>query len=73
MQTVKLADAAQRHATRTGALNIPGADMAKMAARVSQYTAFFHLGDLLESAPTDEISTNPQNERTRDYITGRFG
>jgi phosphate transport system ATP-binding protein len=45
----------------------------QQAARVSQHTAFFHLGDLLESAPTEEIFTNPQNERTRDYITGRFG
>ena len=50
------------------------ADTARwQAARVSQHTAFFHLGGLLESAPTEEIFTNPQNERTRDYITGRFG
>jgi ABC-type phosphate transport system ATPase subunit len=73
MQTVKLADTAQQHATRAGALNVPGADTAKMVARVSQCTAFPHLGDLLESAPNEEIFTNPQNERTRDYITGRFG
>ncbi len=43
------------------------------AARVSQKTAFFHLGKLVESGPTEEIFTNPRDERTQDYITGRFG
>src|SRR5690606_35890782 len=43
------------------------------AARVSQKTAFFHLGKLVEAGPTDEIFTNPRDSRTQDYITGRFG
>lgn len=45
----------------------------QQAARVSQKTAFFHLGDLVEQGPTSEIFTNPQDQRTQDYITGRFG
>ncbi|MFN3585460.1 phosphate ABC transporter ATP-binding protein PstB [Phenylobacterium sp.] len=43
------------------------------AARVSQKTAFFHLGKLIEAGNTDEIFTNPRDSRTQDYITGRFG
>jgi phosphate transport system ATP-binding protein len=43
------------------------------AARVSQRTAFFHLGKLVETGPTEEIFTNPRDSRTQDYITGRFG
>jgi len=43
------------------------------AARVSQRTAFFHMGRLVESGPTEEIFTNPRDSRTQDYITGRFG
>ncbi len=43
------------------------------AARVSQKTAFFHMGKLVEAGPTDEIFTNPRDSRTQDYITGRFG
>ena len=43
------------------------------AARVSQKTAFFHLGRLVEYGPTEEIFTNPRDNRTQDYITGRFG
>ncbi len=43
------------------------------AARVSQVTAFFHLGKLVEAGATDEIFTNPRDSRTQDYITGRFG
>ncbi len=43
------------------------------AARVSQQTAFFHLGRLVESGPTEEIFTNPRDKRTQDYITGRVG
>ncbi len=43
------------------------------AARVSQQTAFFHLGKLIETGPTEGIFTNPKNSRTQDYITGRFG
>ncbi|WP_332773728.1 phosphate ABC transporter ATP-binding protein PstB [Phenylobacterium sp.] len=43
------------------------------AARVSQKTAFFHLGKLVEAGPTGEIFTNPRDNRTQDYITGRFG
>ena len=45
----------------------------QQAARVSQRTAFFHLGDLVEYGLTEEIFTNPKEERTRDYITGRYG
>jgi len=45
----------------------------QQAARVSQHTAFFHLGDLVESGSTDEIFTTPKDQRTQDYITGRFG
>ena len=43
------------------------------AARVSQKTAFFHLGRLVETGNTEEIFTNPRDTRTQDYITGRFG
>ena len=43
------------------------------AARVSQKTAFFHLGKIVEYNDTDTIFNNPSDERTRDYITGRFG
>jgi len=45
----------------------------QQAARVSQRTAFFHLGNLVETGVTDEIFTNPKDKRTLDYITGRFG
>ncbi|HET8728207.1 MAG TPA: phosphate ABC transporter ATP-binding protein PstB [Alphaproteobacteria bacterium] len=45
----------------------------QQAARVSQKTAFFHLGDLVEHSATEEIFTNPKDERTQGYITGRFG
>ncbi len=45
----------------------------QQAARVSQQTAFFHLGTLVEHGDTEMIFTTPQDERTRDYITGRFG
>ncbi|HUG62047.1 MAG TPA: phosphate ABC transporter ATP-binding protein PstB [Methylomirabilota bacterium] len=45
----------------------------QQAARVSQRTAFFHLGHLVEEGPTDHIFTNPIEKRTQDYITGRFG
>jgi phosphate transport system ATP-binding protein len=45
----------------------------QQAARVSQRTAFFHLGNLVEEGPTDEIFTSPREQRTQDYITGRFG
>ena len=45
----------------------------QQAARVSQRTAYVHLGDLLEVGPTDQIFTNPIHPLTEDYITGRFG
>jgi len=45
----------------------------QQAARVSQKTAFFHLGDLVEFGNTRDIFTNPRETRTKDYITGRFG
>lgn len=43
------------------------------AARVSQRTAFFHMGRLVEAGPTGDIFTRPGDSRTQDYITGRFG
>jgi phosphate transport system ATP-binding protein len=45
----------------------------QQAARVSQKTAFFHLGDLIEYGSTTEIFTTPKKEKTKDYITGRYG
>jgi phosphate transport system ATP-binding protein len=45
----------------------------QQAARVADRTAFFHLGDLVEVDTTDRIFTNPRDQRTHDYITGRFG
>lgn len=45
----------------------------QQAARVSQKTAFFHLGHLLEYDETSKIFTNPDHEKTQQYITGRFG
>lgn len=43
------------------------------AARVSNYTAFMHMGELVEFGPTDMIFTTPKQKRTEDYITGRYG
>jgi len=45
----------------------------QQAARVSQRTAYFHLGDLIEVGDTDQIFVKPQHQLTEDYITGRFG
>jgi len=45
----------------------------QQAARVSQRTAFFHLGELVEYGATADIFTNPRQKRTSDYITGRYG
>jgi len=45
----------------------------QQAARVSQQTAFFHLGELVERGSTEHIFTDPTETRTRDYITGRYG
>lgn len=45
----------------------------QQAARVSQRTAYFHLGDLVEVGETDRIFTSPEHKLTEDYITGRFG
>jgi phosphate transport system ATP-binding protein len=45
----------------------------QQAARVSQRTAFFHLGTLVEYGETSELFTNPSKDRTKDYITGRYG
>jgi phosphate transport system ATP-binding protein len=45
----------------------------QQAARVSQRTAFFHLGRMVEYGATSDIFTNPREERTKDYITGRYG
>jgi phosphate transport system ATP-binding protein len=43
------------------------------AARTADTTSFFMLGDLIESGPTEEIFTNPQNKKTEDYVMRRFG
>jgi phosphate transport system ATP-binding protein len=45
----------------------------QQAARVSDYTAFMHNGQLVEFDETDRIFTSPKARRTEDYITGRFG
>ena len=45
----------------------------QQASRVSDYTAFMYLGELIEFGPTDKIFTTPDNRRTEQYITGRFG
>lgn len=45
----------------------------QQAARVSDYTAFMYLGELVEFGPTNKIFTTPNDRRTQDYITGRFG
>ena len=45
----------------------------QQAARVSQRTAYFHLGDLIEVGTTDRVFTNPRHRLTEEYITGRFG
>lgn len=45
----------------------------QQASRVSQRTAYFHLGDLIEIGPTEQIFLNPLHQLTQDYITGRFG
>jgi phosphate transport system ATP-binding protein len=45
----------------------------QQAARVSQYTAFMYLGEMVEFARTDQLFTSPRDKRAQDYITGRFG
>jgi phosphate transport system ATP-binding protein len=45
----------------------------QQAARISDFTAFFHLGEIVEVGPTNQIFTHPKEKRTEDYITGRFG
>jgi phosphate transport system ATP-binding protein len=45
----------------------------QQAARISENTAFFHLGELIEFGRTSDIFTNPRQQRTKDYITGRYG
>ena len=45
----------------------------QQAARVSEYTAFMYLGELIEFGPTKRIFTSPEKKQTQDYITGRFG
>jgi phosphate transport system ATP-binding protein len=45
----------------------------QQAARVSDYTAFMYLGELVEFAETSDVFTTPRDKRTQDYITGRFG
>ena len=45
----------------------------QQASRISDYTAFFYMGDLIEFDQTNNIFTNPKEEKTENYITGRFG
>jgi phosphate transport system ATP-binding protein len=45
----------------------------QQAARVSDFTAFMYMGELIEVGDTDELFTNPQKKATEDYITGRYG
>jgi phosphate transport system ATP-binding protein len=45
----------------------------QQASRISDYTAFMYLGDLIEYDKTENIFLNPKEQRTEDYITGRFG
>ena len=45
----------------------------QQAARVSDTTAFFYLGELIEHSPTDAIFSNPTDPRTEEYVTGKFG
>jgi len=45
----------------------------QQAARVSDFTAYFLLGELIEFGPTNQLFTNPKDSRTEAYITGRFG
>ena len=45
----------------------------QQAARISDETAFFLLGEMVEKGPTADVFSRPQDKRTEDYITGRFG
>lgn len=45
----------------------------QQAARISDYTAFFYMGELVEFGETTELFTNPKKKQTEDYITGNFG
>ena len=45
----------------------------QQAARVSQFTAFMYLGEMVEVGETNKVFTSPRDKRTQDYITGRFG
>jgi phosphate transport system ATP-binding protein len=45
----------------------------QQAARVSDQTAFFYMGELIEVGATEQIFTNPRESRTEDYVTGKFG
>jgi phosphate transport system ATP-binding protein len=45
----------------------------QQAARISDYTAFLEMGNLIEFGVTDQIFTRPKNKRTEEYVTGRFG
>ena len=45
----------------------------QQAARISDYTAFMYLGELIEFGPTEQIFLNPKEKRTADYIAGKFG
>ena len=59
--------------TRDAPRRLVWAHSMQQAARVSQRTAFFHLGKMVEYGRTSDIFTNPHEQRTQDYITGRYG
>ena len=54
-------------------INRPGRHNMQQAARVSDSTAFFYMGEMVECGPTKRIFTTPEKKQTEDYITGRFG
>jgi len=45
----------------------------QQAARISDFTGFMYLGEMVEFGPTQDLFTHPQDRRTQDYVTGRFG
>lgn len=71
ISTGKIEDALAELKTRYSVVLVT--NNTKQAARASERTAFFLMGDLIECGPTEQVFTNPSHHRTGDYITGRFG
>jgi len=71
ISTAKIEDALDELKARYAIVLVTNNTM--QAARASDYTAFFLMGELIEAAPTDQLFTNPAEPQTSDYITGRFG